>query len=191
VLTQSLSNITVSNVYSLQPVNISCMAVDALNRKWIGSDQGLLLLSSDGTSVIATYNSTNSLLLSNNVLSIAVDDAHGMIYVGLDIGLMAFSTSAVQPNTDFSVLRVYPNPFIASGSSNGLTIDGLIKDSEVKILDITGRVVKTLTTPGGRTVKWDGRTDANALLNSGVYIVVAYDKDGNSVGLQKFAVIRK
>jgi ligand-binding sensor domain-containing protein len=191
VLTQPVSAITLSDVYPLRPINISCMAVDALNRKWIGTNQGLLLISDDGSTVLATYTKENSVLLSNQILSLAVDEANGLIYVGMDIGLMCFSTKAVAPNSDFSLLRVYPNPFLISASSNGITIDGLIKDSEVKILDISGKVVKTLVTPGGRTVRWDGRLDNGSRLNSGIYLVAAYDKDGNSVGLQKFAVVRK
>ncbi len=187
----SASSFSLENIFSLRQYGITCFAVDALNRKWVGTNQGLLLISSDGGSVIASYTTQNSPLMSNQVMSLAVDETRGIIYVGLDNGLMSFSTIAIKPNQDFSSLKVYPNPFISSNNSSGVTIDGLIQDSEIKILDITGKVVNTFETPGGRTARWNGRDKNNSPISSGVYFVVAYDKEGNSIGVQKFVAIKK
>ena len=191
VLNYSLSSIKIENIFSLRQYAINCIAVDALNRKWIGTSQGLLLVSPDGGTVLASYNTINSPLLSNQIISLAVDENKGIVYVGLENGLISFSTSAIKPNEDFSALSVYPNPFLVTNELKEITITGLVKESMIKVLNSSGKLVATIESPGGKTAKWDGRDLQHNLVSSGVYILVAYDKEGNSVGLQKLAVIRK
>ena len=72
-----------------------------------------------------------------------------------------------------------------------MTIDGLIADTDIKILTISGKLVREFSSPGGRVAFWDGRNDGGSLVNSGIYIIVAYDKEGNSVASGKIAIIRK
>jgi hypothetical protein len=167
------------------------MAVDALNRKWIGTSQGLLLVSSDGTTVIKTFSSTNSPLITDAIRTLAVNEKTGKVYVGLDAALAVISTYAQKPADDYSGLFTYPAPYLLSATSSPLTIEGLIKDSGIKIIDISGNLVRSMETLGGYVAQWDGRNDSGNLVSSGVYILVAYDKDGNNVGTKKIAVIRK
>ncbi len=192
VLTGSLQNTQINSVFSLRQYSISCIAVDALNRKWIGThNQGLILVSPDGNTVLAAYNILNSPLLSDNILSLAIDDKLGTVYVGLDNGLMSFTTTAIKPNDDFLLFSLFPNPYLLASDGKDLNITGLVKESEIKVLNISGKVIRSLTTPGGKTAKWDGRDNNGSLVSSGIYIFAASDKEGNSIGLQKVAVVRK
>ena len=190
-LNYSAATLTLDQKFPLRQYTINCMAVDALNRKWIGTNQGLLLVSSDGTTVIKSFNSTNSALITDAVRALAVDEKTGKVYVGLDAALVEISTYAKKPADDYSGLFTYPAPYVLSETSSPMTIEGLIKDSEVKIIDISGNLIRTMTTLGGYLAEWDGRSDSGSLVSSGVYIMVAYDKDGNNVGTKKIAVIRK
>ena len=85
----------------------------------------------------------------------------------------------------------YPSPFFIGNGNNELIIDGLIKDSDIKILTISGKLLKEFSSPGGRIASWDGKDQSGNYVSSGVYIIVAFDKDGNNVTTGKVAVIRK
>ncbi len=183
--------VRITSVFSLRQQTINCMAVDPLNQKWVGTNQGLLLVNSDGTSLLAAYNTKNSPLLSDQIRSIAIDKNDGIVYVGTDAGLTSFKTSAINPVDSFSDLFMYPSPFVLKSGDNKMTIDGLIKNTDIKILSITGKLIAKFSSPGGRVAYWDGRDSEGNLVSSGVYIVVAYDKDGNNVASGKIAVLNK
>lgn len=193
ILSSSSQNppLRITSVFSLRQQAITCIAVDPLNRKWIGTNQGLLLVSPDGTSLYATYTASNSPLPADKIISLAVDDATGKIYVGTDEGLVSFETAAKKPFDTFTELFVYPNPFKLNTNSGQLTIDGLIKDSDIKVLTINGILVKEFSSPGGRIAYWDGRNTTGELVSSGVYLIVAFDKEGNNITTAKLAVLRQ
>jgi len=66
-----------------------------------------------------------------------------------------------------------------------------MKSSSIKIISLSGELVRALETPGGRIGTWDGRNTSGEYVASGVYIVVGYDEQGNNVGVTKVAVIKK
>lgn len=181
----------ISSVFSLRQQTINAIAVDPLNNKWIGTNQGLLLVNSDGSSLLATYNTDNSSLLSDEIRSIAIDQNSGRVYVGTDAGLTSFDTPAIKPEDSFSELFIYPNPYIVDNGNKNLTIDGLIKDTDIKILNIEGRLVREFSSPGGRVAFWDGKDESGNFVSSGIYLVVAYDREGNNVTTSKVAVLHK
>lgn len=182
--------IRISSVFVLRQQTINCIAVDPLNQKWVGTNQGLLLVNSDGSRLLETYDSKNSPLLSDVIRSLTIDEDKGIIYVGTDAGLISFETPAVKPLENFDELYAYPNPFLLENKNELLTIDGLIKDSEIKILGISGKLVSAFSSPGGRVAYWDGKDTDGKPVGTGIYIIVAYDKDGNNVATTKVAVLR-
>lgn len=186
----STPQVRISSIFVLRQQTINCIAVDPLNQKWIGTNQGLLFVNSDGSRLIATYDSKNSPLLSDVIRSIAIDENKGTVYVGTDAGLTSFETPAVKPLENFSELFVYPNPLLVENKNEYLTIDGLIKDSEIKILNISGKLISAFSSPGGRVAYWDGKDLDGKPVNSGIYLIVAYDKEGNNVATSKVAVLR-
>jgi ligand-binding sensor domain-containing protein len=178
--------------YAVAGQTINCIAVDALNEKWIGTTQGVFVLSSDGTQLLNQYNSTNSPIPDNNIISVAIDNKSGTIYIGTNYGLSSLTSSAIQPKDSFGKIFIYPNPFIVqNGKTNSVTIDGLIKNSSIKIFSISGNLIRDLTTPGGRIAYWDGRDSNGNMVSSGIYILVAFDEGANNVATSKIAVIRK
>ncbi len=181
----------ISSIFTLRQQTINCIAVDAINRKWVGTNQGVLVVSSDGTQLIHTLDTKNSPILSDEIKSISIDTQNGIVYVGVDGGITAIYTSTKTPQENFTSLNFYPSPFIIGDSKNNLTIDGLIRDSEIKILNISGKLIRHFETLGGKISFWDGRDSNGDFVNSGVYLIVAYDKDGNNVHTEKIAVIRK
>jgi ligand-binding sensor domain-containing protein len=178
--------------FAVSGQTINCIAVDALNNKWIGTTQGVFVLSSDGTQLLNQYNSDNSPIPDNNILSIAADNKSGIIYIGTNFGLASLTTFAIKPKESFGKIFIYPNPFVLqSGKTNSLTIDGLVKSSSIKIFSISGNLIRDLITPGGRVASWDGRDTMGNIVSTGIYILVAYDEGANNVATSKIAVIRK
>lgn len=189
--TSGSSGLDIKSVFVLRQQSVNAIAVDPLNQKWIGTNEGLLLVNSDGSRLITTFTAQNSALLSNIIRSIAIDENKGIVYVGTDEGLTSFETPYIKPLESFDELFVYPNPYKIKSGNNLLTIDGLIRDTEIKILTIDGTLVTEFSSPGGRTAYWDGKDDDGELVSTGVYIIVAFDTEGNEVVTGKVAVLRE
>jgi ligand-binding sensor domain-containing protein len=176
----------------LSGVVVNCIAVDPLNQKWVGTPDGVFLLSSDGTQTLATYTVENTAgkLMDNDVKSIAIDGTSGTVYFATSFGLASLTTPAAAPQASFDELTVYPNPYLVPNTSL-LTVSGLVENSSLKILSVDGRVVRSISTPGGLAGFWDGKDESGKDVPSGVYVIVAYAEDGSKVAKTKVAVIRR
>jgi ligand-binding sensor domain-containing protein len=176
---------------ALRNQTVTCIAVDPLDQKWIGTQQGIFVLSSDGFQLLHQYNTKNSPLPSDDIKSITFDSKNGIVYIGTDYGLAALQTASIQPEQSFSEIFVYPNPFIQSGDGASLTIEGLIKDSSIRIFSISGDLIRDFKSPGGKIAFWDGKDQYGHTVPTGVYLIVAYDEEANNVKTSKVAVIKK
>lgn len=192
--TNNLASATVKEVIveAVYRRSINVIEVDALNQKWVVSDAGLVHLSHDGTRAFEAFTTENSPLPSNNISSLSFEYKTGILYIATKEGLLSYQTTAQEPNKEFGDLFVYPSPFVVkSGLDNLVNIDGLIKDTQIKILSISGELIREFETPGGRIATWDGKDENGNFVGSGVYIVVAYDREANNVATTKIAVLRK
>lgn len=171
--------------------NCRCIAVDVLNHKWIGTESnGVFHLSEDGSILIEQFNTSNSPITDNKINSIIVSPITGKAYFGTNKGLSVVSTDAIRPVEDFDEIICQPNPYILP-SSVQVKIDGLVENSSIKIITLTGEVVAELVSPGGRIATWNGLDKNGKLVPSGIYIVVAFNKDGSKVGKGKLAIVRR
>jgi len=186
----SSASLKISTVYALRQQSINCIAVDPLNQKWVATNQGLLLVNSDGSSLLASYTTENSPLMTDVVKSVTVDPNSGIVYAGTELGMIKFQTLGIMPQDSFTELFVYPSPFLLKSSGNVLTIDGLIRDTDIKILSTSGKLINEFSSPGGYRATWNGTDMDGKLVSSGVYFIIAYDKEGNNVTTAKVAVLR-
>jgi ligand-binding sensor domain-containing protein len=182
-------------IASYKPLNglvINTIAVDPLNQKWVGTTEGAVLLSADGTQILAAYTvqNTSGKLIGNDIRSIAVDGKSGTVFFGTASGLASLTTSAVTPAASAGPLLVYPNPYHVPNRLP-LTVDGLTANSGMKILSIDGTLVRELTTPGGRLGFWDGKDSQGNDVASGIYVIVGYSEEGSEVAKGKVAVLRR
>jgi len=191
IVNQPNPQLRITSVFALRQQSVKAIAVDPLNQKWIATAEGLLLVNSDGSRVLATLNSRNSPLLDDRIESLTIDEKTGKVYVGTFLGLNVFETPAIKPKEKFEGLFIYPNPLVITDGAQLVTIDGLVRDSQIKILSSSGKLIRKLETPGGRVAFWDGRDDNRELVSSGIYLIVASDREGNNVEVGKVAVIKK
>ncbi|MCX8056452.1 MAG: hypothetical protein N3F03_02435 [Ignavibacteria bacterium] len=182
----------ISSVYILRTQYINCITVDQLNNKWVGTTTGVWVLNSDGTQLLAQYNTKNSPLPDDNIKSIAINPNTGTVYIGTDYGLASFNSFSIKPKETFEKLKIYPNPLIVNETQiSNLTIDGLVKNSTIKIFSSSGDLITEFTTPGGRVAIWNGKDKNNKPVPTGIYFIVAYSEDGEQITTNKFTIIRK
>lgn len=157
--------------------SVTAIAVDGANRKWLGTkNAGVFLVSPDGMEIIQSFNTANSPLLSNSIITITIDEKSGEVYFGTDKGLTSFKSDAVFPNDAFTDVYVYPNP-VREDYYGDIIITGLVAETIVKITDISGNLVFETKSLGGQAL-WDGRNFRGERVKTGVYLVFCSDKDG-------------
>jgi hypothetical protein len=171
--------------------SVQSIAVDALNNKWIGTlSNGVIYVSSDGSTLLNRFNTANSPLPDNKINCIAVSGKTGKVFFGTQKGVVSYQTLAVEPLTACDKITAGPNPYLIPNDKL-LRIDGLVEGSSIKILSISGILVSQFDSPGGRIANWDGRDLRGSYVPSGIYIIVGYNKDGSLVCTGKVAVVRK
>ncbi len=175
--------------YLLRDVNVSAMAVNAANEKWIGSEnQGVWLLNAEGSKILKRFTAENSPLFSDAIIDIAISDETGEVYISTDKGLISYYDIPRKPVEKMKELKVYPNPFNYAKSSR-IIIEGLAESTHIKILGIDGTVVQEITAKGGRA-EWNGYAYDGSRLGSGVYHIIALEENGSMRGSGKVVIIR-
>jgi len=178
--------------HPLRDQKINQILVDPINNKWVATENGVFVMSPDGTSILNSYTveSTHGQLPDDRVTSLAFSPNTGIIYIGTGNGLVSLATTSVAPVRSFSKLTFSPNPYRVPSDSR-LVVDGLVEGSSLKILSVDGKLIRELDTPGGRTGFWDGTDNRGSLVGTGIYLVIAYSSDGSTAAAGKVAVIRK
>jgi hypothetical protein len=173
----------------LKSETITSIAVDGANRKWLGTaSSGVYLLSPDGLTQIKNFNEQNSPLLSNSVVSLAVDNKTGDVWFGTSKGIQSYRNNATEGSEKFSKVYSFPNP-VRNNYSGNVTITGLMRDSQIRITDISGNLVYEAVSDGGEAT-WDLKTYNGKRVATGVYLVFYASKDGSQSGVTKMLVIK-
>ena len=166
---------------------VNDIKIDGANRKWIATDNaGIFVFSPNGDKEIYHFTSENSPLLSNRVMSLAIDPITGEVFAATELGLVSFHSDAIEPYTYIEELKIFPNP-VPADINGYITIDGLPEDSYVTITDSYGKVVYKTKSMGGRAT-WNGIDVYNNKAKRGVYIVWASNDDGSIKGTGKFFI---
>ncbi len=177
--------------YLLSDVDITAIAVDGANRKWIGTGgQGLYLLSSDGQEELHHFTTDDSPLISDEIQCLAIHPTTGEVMIGTDAGLCSYVGDATEgaARLDYDNVRVYPNP-VRPEYTGLVTIDGLSQNAEVKICTATGQLVSSGTANGGRFT-WNCQNKRGKRVSSGVYNVIINTEDGDKAIVTRLVVIK-
>jgi len=149
---------SISTAYALTGQMVQSIAVDAMNRKWVGTKEGVFLVSADGTEFLQQYSveNTGGMLANDDVRSIALDPSRGIAYFGTENGLSSLTIGVVQTQTSYTKLKIFPNPYLIP-NGNLLTIHNLTPNSTIKILTVSGILVTQFDAQGGGQAVWDGK----------------------------------
>lgn len=165
---------------------VKTIAVDGANNKWIGTNNGVWLITSDAEKILRRFTVDNSPLPSNEINKIIVHPQTGEVYIATNAGLISYRGEATQSSPTNQDLSIFPNPVPAD--FNGIiAIKGLVEDADVRITDVAGQLVYRTKAQGGQAV-WNGLKYTGDKPRSGVYFVFVTNKDGSETNVGKFVM---
>lgn len=168
---------------------VRTIAVDGANRKWVGTKNGLWLISADGEKVIERFTEDNSPLLSNDVKRVTVNPVTGEVFILTFKGICSFRGKATEGTEINQNVLVFPNP-VPPGFEGYIAIKGVASNSIVKITELDGRLVYQTKALGGQAV-WNGRNYKGQKVSSGVYLVLIADENNQEKAAAKIVFISK
>ncbi len=174
--------------YLLEKETVTAIAIDGGNRKWLGTaSSGIFLVSEDGTKTIQSFNVDNSPLLSNSINSIAIHPKTGEVFIGTAKGIVSYKALATEGADSYSKIYAYPNP-VRENYSGDIIITGLMENSTLKIVDISGKLVHETKSIGGQAI-WNGRNLHGKKVKTGVYVVFISNEDGSEKATTKILIV--
>lgn len=173
------------NGYLLEGEEILDIEVDGANRKWIATKSGLFLLSEDGYDQLAYFTKENSPLFDNEVTNLAMDGVTGTLYIASGVGIQSFRSDATTGLRKMKVddIAVFPHP-VEPGYDGPIAISNLADQANVKITDISGRLVYETTALGGQAI-WYGTDYNGRRAQTGVYLVFIVNESGSQQAVGK------
>lgn len=152
---------------------VQAIAVDGADRKWVGTRNGVWLISPDAQRIIYHFTADSTPLLSNDVRNIAIDPQTGEVFFATTAGLCSFRSTATEGGEQNSNVLVFPNP-VPPGYTGTIAIRGLVDGAIVKITEASGRLIYQTNALGGQAI-WDGRDYRGRKVATGVYLVLVSD----------------
>ncbi|MEI6091541.1 MAG: hypothetical protein WCR42_13890, partial [bacterium] len=178
----------IRSVPILQGQPINDILIDPQNRKWLATTKGVWVIDENGNKVLAHITMENSPLSTDDVKAIELNETTGEVYLGTQNGLFVANTLSIKPLEEYNI-TCYPQPFNLNKDTE-IAIDGLGSVSEVRILTISGAMVRVFNTES-RKFMWDGKDENGNQVAPGVYLIVAKSGDSAASGVGKIAIIRK
>lgn len=168
--------------------NVQTIAVDGADRKWVGTKNGVWLISANGEKVIYRFSSSNSPLPGNDVSKISIDPITGEVFMATNSGLCSFRSTATEALTTQQKVLVFPNP-VPPGYNGSIAIRGLTNNALVKITNLYGALVFQTRALGGQAI-WDGKNTNGTKVASGVYLVICRDDSGTEKITTKITIVQ-
>jgi len=172
--------------YLLDGIATSRMSIDNAGNKWFATQgAGVVVTSADGTEIINQFTTENSYLPSNTVYGVACDPSSSKVWFGTENGICEYTSGVTPAQDNYDNVKVYPNP-VRPDYYDYVTIDGLMDNSLVKIVDASGSLVKELGRSSGGSIKWDVCGLGGERVKTGVYYIMASQstegESGSKVG---------
>jgi hypothetical protein len=168
--------------------NVQTIAVDGADRKWVGTKNGVWLISASGEKVIYRFSANNSPLPGNDISKISIDPITGEVFMATSNGLCSFRSTATEPVSTQEKVLVFPNP-VPPGYSGSIAIRGLTNNALVKITNLYGALVYQTRALGGQAI-WDGKNTNGTKVASGVYLVICRDDSGTEKIATKITIVQ-
>lgn len=171
------------NGYLLQKEKIHCIQANGANQKWVGTDNGAWLISSDGNEIIEHLTTTNSKLQNDTVLQITIIPTTGEVFFISNQQASSYKSIATEPSSHLNAISIFPNP-VPPNFGGLITIRNLVENAMVKITDLEGKLVYQTRSQGGTAV-WNGITYLGNKPSTGIYLVWIRDNEGNEKAVGK------
>jgi ligand-binding sensor domain-containing protein len=176
------------NAYLFQKETIRCMAVDAANRKWIGTNNGAWLVSQDGLTIIEHFTKDNSPLPSDTIEQMIIEPNNGEVFFKTNQEWVSYRSTATKAATHQESIFIFPNP-VPPDFSGLISFKKLVDHAQVKITDINGKLIYQTRALGGQAV-WNGKTYEGNPVATGIYLVFVRDDEGNEKAVGKIMITK-
>ena len=168
---------------------ITCIAVDAANRKWIGTrNAGVFLINPSGTQELFHFTTENTPLFSNQINDIKINPENGEVFFATTGGLISYKGTATAGKEHYKEVLVYPNP-VREDYYGPIAVKGLMEDSFCKITDAAGNLVWQGYAYGGQLI-WNGKDFYGNRPATGVYFIMASSKTGKEKKVAKLLFVQ-
>ncbi len=174
--------------YLLDGQYIYDIKVDGADRKWIATDNGVYLVSPDGTETIHHFSASNSPLPVDEVKGVEIRSTDGEVFFSTSSGLVSYHGDATSPASKQENIKIFPNPASPSASPGYVSMTGFEDDAQILITDVAGHSVYRTSSLGG-LARWDFHRENGGRVASGVYIVWATNSEGKNEVVGKIMVV--
>ena len=168
--------------------DVRTIAVDGANRKWVGTRNGVWLISADGEKVIYRFTEDNSPLLGNEIKRIAIEPKTGEVFITTFKGLCSFRSTATEGSEVNEDILVFPNP-VPPNYNGTIAIRGVVNNAIVKITEMDGRLVYQTRALGGQAI-WNGKDYKGRKISTGVYLVLVADDTNAEKTVAKIVFVK-
>ena len=169
-----------------QKENVNCIIADGANQKWVGTNNGTWLLSSDGTEIIERFTKNNSPLPNDTIRQIIIAPTTGEVFFNTAQQMASYRSTATSGATPMQQINIFPNP-ISPNYNGPIAMRGLVENAIVKITSLSGKLVYQTRALGGQAI-WDGKTYDGNKVATGVYLVFARDELGIEKAVGKIMI---
>ena len=115
-------------------------------------------------------------MLDNKVTDLGFNTDSGEMFVISTGGIQSYKTETTGGGRSHSTnVYAFPNP-VRPDYTGPIAIKGLVRDANVKITDINGRLVYETKALGGQAV-WDGNDYNGVRAASGIYLVFSANEN--------------
>ena len=174
-----ISNNGIEEGYLLDGIHVTSISVGKNNRKWLGTmTNGVYLVNEDGNQILENYTSDNSYYPGGATYNVYVHPITGSVFMGTVNGLVEYNDSYSPASENYESVYSYPNP-VKPDYTGWITVNGLMDNSYVSILDINGDVLYSARSQGG-IMAWDGCDIKGKRVKAGVYQVKASQTENNA-----------
>ncbi len=162
--------VAVEGEVSPYDLRVTSIAADPSNRKWIGTfDNGLFVVSPDGSKVLKHYDTDNSALPSSFVHEVAASADRAVVVT--ENGIVELDMGDVASATDYTAVTAAPT-FVEPGYTGYVTIGQVDVGACVRITDRDGNIVREFTATSNQ-VAWDTCLENGERVPTGVYNIYA------------------
>ena len=199
-LKNGLNPVAGENLYPYFP-NISFGSGSKINTDfqgniWVGSSSMGVYVLQENTSYwpdINGLNESNSYLLSNEIRDIEFDHKRNLVYISTSKGVSVFKIPFGVPKRNYDNVKIFPSPYYLP-SNYPLVIDGLLYESRLKVITLDGKVIRKVDSNGiqndGQQIHWDGKDDKGNTVDTGVYLLMIFNENGEG-RIDKITVINE
>ncbi|MCS3799772.1 two-component regulator propeller domain-containing protein [Niastella sp. OAS944] len=175
--------------YLFSNEDVQTIAIDGADRKWVGTKNGVWLISPDAEKTIYRFTESNSALLNNDVKQIAIDGKTGEVFFATAKGICSFRSTATETKETQSDVLVFPNP-VPPGYNGSIAIRGVANNAIVKITELNGRLVYQTKALGSQAI-WNGKNYKGQTISTGIYLVFISDENHQEKQVTKIVFIQK